>query len=134
MFDFHEKRKLRAYLYSPLVVILLLILTGILSISVYERFVVEREMAERRNETERQLEELKLRATVLEEKVHHLKNDRGIEEEIRSRFDAVKQGEQVVIIVDEEGEETSLEELSQPPGTNENGKEKSWWQRLLPGA
>ncbi len=37
---------------------------------------------------------------VLEAKVQYLENDRGIEEELRNRFDVAKEGEQVVILLD----------------------------------
>ena len=62
--------------------------------------------AKLQNRTE-ELENLKLRAALLENKVEHLKNERGIEGELRSRFDVVKDGEQVVIILDDPKEEDS---------------------------
>jgi cell division protein FtsB len=131
MLDFHEKRKIRSYIYSPVVVIVLVILSVILSVSVFERFKVEREMAERRAETEERLEELRLRAAALEGKVEHLENDRGIEEEIRTRFDVAKEGEQVVIIVDESEDGVPLEELSRPPGSGSEDEE-GWFRRFIP--
>ena len=119
MFDFHEKRKIRSLIYSKVSIGLIVVLAILLSISVFERFSVEREMKEKRAIQEEKLDALKDRAALLEEKVEHLENSRGIEEELRNRFDVAKEGEQVVIILDDnDDEESDLEDLSKPPGSN----------------
>lgn len=104
MFDFHEKRKIRSILYSKASVTVLLLISFFVGMSAYERYVVEREMAAKLDEKRQKLESLQLRATALEADVEHLQNERGIEEELRGRFDVVKEGEQVVIIIDDESE------------------------------
>jgi len=123
MFDFHEKRKIRSLIYSKFSIGIVVVLIVLLSMSVFERFSVEREMKERRMAEEEELQLLQERADALEEKVEHLQNTRGIEEELRNRFDVAREGEQVVIIVDDEdGREPSLDDLSQPPGSsNDDG-------------
>ncbi|MCA9363876.1 hypothetical protein KC727_01500 [Candidatus Kaiserbacteria bacterium] len=100
MFDFYEKRKLRNILYSKWVVALLVLFIVLLAISTFRRFSVEREMAEKRFQKEQELELLKQRAALLEEKVGHMQNERGVEEELRQRFDVAKEGEQVIILLD----------------------------------
>ncbi len=102
MFDFHEKRKIRRVIYSKISIGVVFIVALVIGVSVYERFVVEREMAVKLDERSGELESLKTRAALLESKVDHLKNERGIEEELRSRFDVVREGEQVVIILDDQ--------------------------------
>ena len=114
MFDFHEKRKIRGLIYSPAVIILIVMVSLWLSMSVYQRFVVEREMSDKRIEKEAELELLKERAAVLESQVEHLKNERGIEEELRSRFDVAKEGEQVVIIIDDASDADEKGQKDQP--------------------
>ncbi|MBX2866683.1 septum formation initiator family protein [Candidatus Kaiserbacteria bacterium] len=104
MFDFHEKRKIRSWLYSKTTIVILFILAILLSFSVYERFVVERKVAEKRAEREGDLLRLEERAAALEENIEHLESDRGLEEELRSRFDVAKEGERVIIIVDSDEE------------------------------
>jgi cell division protein FtsB len=99
MLDFHEKRKLRAMLYSKPAAAGLLVIAVLLGLSVYERFTREREVALRRHELESKLEELKGQAAALEAEVARLRSDRGIEEELRDRFEVAKDGEQVVVIV-----------------------------------
>jgi hypothetical protein len=67
------------------------------------------------------LEELKGRASVLESKVEYLENERGIEEELRNRFDVAKEGEQVIILLDADRGEKKVP----PPATRvpQNDKE-----------
>lgn len=101
MFDFHEKRKIRSIVYSKPVVAFLMIVTIVLSFSVYHRYTVAEEMKHKLNVREDELHELEQRAEVLESKVQYLRDERGIEEELRNRFDVVKDGEQVIILVDE---------------------------------
>ena len=100
MLDFHEKRKLRSFLYSKPAVAVLLAIAVLLSMSVYERYQSERDMAAKRQELEGKLVALKNQAATLEEEVERLKSDRGIEEELRDRFEVAKSGEDIVIIVD----------------------------------
>ncbi len=117
MFDFHEKRKIRKILFSKVAIILVFLITGMIGLSVYERFMVEREMAAKLQVREEELARLHVRAATLESKVEHMQNERGIEEEIRSRFDVVKDGEQVVVILDDReqtGGSTSTKEGVQP--------------------
>ena len=129
MFDFHEKRKIRTIMYSKMSIVLLFFLAFFIGMSAYERYSVEREMAARLEARHNELESLKQRAAVLESDVEHLQNERGIEEELRSRFDVAKEGEQIVIILeDEEEKEVHTETEKKTQGTQEtNG---AWWDML----
>ena len=128
MFDFYEKRKIRSLLYSKFLIVFILALVVLLSTSVYKRYTVEREMSAKRESKEEELQALNERAAALESKVQHLEDERGIEEELRSRFDVAKDGEQVVVIVDQEkNAQNDLEKLSQPPGKEQEKKKSSFW-------
>lgn len=133
MFDFHEKRKIRQIVYSKVFIGFLLILSVLIAHSAYERYRVEREMAEKRDQKAEELQKLQERATVLASKISHLENERGIEAELRSRFDVAKEGEQVVVILDEKAtDEKELEALSQPPGVVPmQSEEKGFFQKIL---
>jgi len=122
MFDFHEKRKIRKILYSKIFIGSIFIVAGFILISAYERFTIEREMALKLNDRTEELEAIEVRANTLGARVEHLKNDRGIEEELRKRFDVVKEGEQVVVIIDPETERvnTSSSSKSVPQKTVSN--------------
>lgn len=76
-------------------------MSAILAISVYERFVIEREMAARRAAAEAELVSAQERKAVLEEKVEYLSAEHGVESEIRRHFDVARDGEQVVVLVGE---------------------------------
>lgn len=128
MFDFHEKRKIRRVIYSRYSIGFLLFLALVLGRSVYERFTIEREMAEKLDGRTSELEALKLRAALLETKVEHLKNERGIEDELRSRFDVVKEGERVVILLDDP-KESSVQPLPKSPESKQE-KSESFFERL----
>ncbi len=111
MFDFHEKRKIRSFLYSKWVVLGILLLSAFFANSVYDRYTVASEMKAKLDVKRAELEELNQRAQALDSKVKYLEGERGIEEELRNRFDVIKEGEQVVILLDErrkEGEETNV--------------------------
>lgn len=129
MFDFHEKRKIRSIVFSKVSIALLFFLTFFVGMSAYERYGVEREMERRLEVREGELETLKLRAVALEADVEHLRNERGIEEEIRSRFDVAKDGEQVVVILDDEDDEDAT---VVPVREKEEAKEteQTWWDML----
>ena len=123
-----KKSGWRGILWSKLTLAVLLILAVGLSFSVYDRFKIERQMAERRHEKEKELEQLKERKALLEEKVEYLSDDSGIEAEVRKHFDVAKAGEQVVILLEDERPDT--DPLST---TSENAKtDQSFWSRLIP--
>lgn len=100
MFDFHEKRKIRRIIFSKTVIGILFALTILLSFSVFERYTTAREMQKKLDDKYAELNALTLRAQTLEKKVTYLSDERGVEEELRSRFDVAKEGEQVVILID----------------------------------
>jgi len=121
MARFGQKKRLTEYLYSKPAIAVLIILAGFLSVAVYQRFSVEREMAARREAVEQERGDLLERKEELEERVEYLSGDRGIEEEIRKHFDVAKEGEKVIIIVDKEENEpkTNLPQAPEP---------KPWYQ------
>ena len=131
MFDFHEKRKIRSWLYSRVSIAIILMVTLWLSTGVFERYQVEREMAAKREEKEAELKDLEARANVLNERVEHLLDDRGIEEELRSRFDVAKEGEQVVVIVEDESASNSSMNQGEF-SSNEEEEDTGWslWDML----
>ncbi len=88
-------------MYSAPFIIGVFLIAALVLVSVHERYKVEREMSLKLEVKQREFEALKQRAQTLEANVEHLRDDRGIEEEIRNRFDVAKEGEQVVVIIDD---------------------------------
>lgn len=134
MFDFHEKRKIRSILYSKPVIGVLFALSILLSFSVYNRYSIAEEMQHKLDAKRSELEALTVRAESLDSKVKYLEDERGIEEELRNRFDVAKEGEQVVILLDDRKVKTDTEKsaLDQNTATTEaTTTEKSFFGKLL---
>jgi cell division protein FtsB len=102
MLQFYQKRSLRGWLHTPVALGILGIIILFMMSVVYQRYSIEQEMVERREEAEAHLKELESRRADLEKKVEYLSNERGIEAEMRRNFDVARPGEQVVIILDDE--------------------------------
>jgi cell division protein FtsB len=124
MFDFHEKRKIRRIVYSKPMIGAIFLCTLMLSFSVYDRYVVSKEMKMKLDERYAELEELEMRAQALESKVQYLTDERGVEEELRNRFDVAKEGEQVVILVDSKRGANATATVAAPPV--EEPKKRFW--------
>lgn len=104
MLEKRQKHWVHTVFNSYITAVLLFCLVVVLGRSVYERFVIERDMADRRAQVEAELHELTKRHTELQAQVEYLSHDRGIEAEMRRQFDVAKEGEQVVIILEDEPE------------------------------
>lgn len=101
MFDFHQKRKLRAVINSPITQGVILALALMVGWSAYVRYDIAMEMRDRRVQAELQAKALEFRKQTLEERVEYLSSERGIEAEMRRQFDVALPDEQVVVIVDD---------------------------------
>lgn len=113
--------------YSRATLFLLLVLMVALYGPVYARFVAERDAAARRVAEEKELQAAEIRKQELESKVSELKEDSGAERDIRRRFDVAREGETVVILLEDENRnETQI--VSTTTSTNQT---KSWWQTLF---
>ena len=75
--------------------------------SAYTRYQKSEIMAARRYETEKEVQHLRDQKTSLEKQVNYLKDERGIEAEMRRQFDVALPGEQVVVIVDDKNKNGS---------------------------
>ena len=105
MFDFHEKRKIRNIVYSKPILGLLIVVSVLLVYSVWGSYQKESETREKWKGRSAVLSELELRETELSTETERLKTERGIEAEIRSKFEVALEGEKVIIIVEPPEEE-----------------------------
>lgn len=101
MLSFHQKRLLRKVSSSRFTQAVLCIAILLVATSAYGRYTVARDMAERRVVAERIATELEERKQKLAEEVQYITSERGIEAEMRRQFDVAREGEQVVIILDD---------------------------------
>ncbi len=118
---FGKKNFFNNALYVRLSIVFLAVLAVVLSRAGWERYVAEREVAERRQAVELELAALAIRKAELEGQVEYMAKERGIEEEIRSNFDVAREGEQVAILV---GEAPAVETEESETET----KKYPWWQ------
>jgi len=126
MLNFYQKRSWRAVVYSPVILALLALACLYLAHSVYNRYIIEREMAGRQAEAEAELQSLEQRKDMLQKKVDYLSNDRGIEAEMRRNFDVAREGEKVVIILDDKTATNNIEPLPLTTPTTTKPWYKFW--------
>lgn len=112
---------------SPITLVLLMVAIVAMLVSVYDRYRIEREMANRWEQREVEQKSLEERKQELERRVDYLKDERGVEAEIRKNLDVVREGEQVVVIVD--NERPGRADPDNLAGEVET--EAGWWSRLL---
>ncbi|PIT96993.1 hypothetical protein COT82_00180 [Candidatus Campbellbacteria bacterium CG10_big_fil_rev_8_21_14_0_10_35_52] len=118
--DFYEKRKFKRLLYSKLSLIILALIVIKLSFSVFDMYKKERDTRLKRIEQKNILYELEKREKDLNDEIERLSSEKGIEEEIRSKFEVGKEGESVILIIDN----------PEDKNMKNNNTKKSFWQRL----
>lgn len=123
MLDFYQKRKFRAIVNSRYTQVGLGLLIVMVGWSAYTRYQIAAEMSERRILAEQEAAALEARRDSLGEQVQYLSNERGIEAEMRRQFDVALEGEEVVVILDDE--EPEMEFL---PATNTEPKSAPWYR------
>lgn len=121
MFDFHEKRRFRRLLYSKVTLIILALIVVWLLFTAWDMYKKERDTGLKSAEQGNILNELKERETALQEEIDRLSTEKGIEAEIRSKFEVGKEGENVIIIVD------NPEEKDQ----KNTGLKRNFWQKIF---
>lgn len=99
MRDFERKRKIRKALYSPGVLLLLLVLLALAGKATWGLYAKERESRKNLNRVEDELHGLELREERLQADIARLKTPEGIEMEIREQFQVAKPGEKMVVLV-----------------------------------
>jgi cell division protein FtsB len=123
MFDFHQKRKLKVALNSPITRVILLGLVCMIGWSAYTRFEIAQEMQVRRAAEEAEVKKLQAKREALEQQVRYLSDERGIEAEMRRQFDVALPNEQVVVIVEPEPNETNTAST-----TYKENEEPPWYE------
>lgn len=119
--DFYEKRKLKRILYSKITLIILAIIVILLFRSVWGMYEKERNTRILRAKQTQELNELKGREEALRAEIERLSTEQGVEEEIRSKFDVGKDGEEVIVIIDDSKKDETEQKITP----------KSFWQKLF---
>ena len=106
MLEFHERRKLKQFLYSKGTLVALAALAVVLGNASWNIYEKERASVARRAEREAELADLTERSAVLAAEIERLSTARGVEEEIRKKFEVAGPGEGVIILVEPPREAT----------------------------
>lgn len=101
MFEFNSKNKYNFW-HSPLVLIVFFCILILFVYNIIGLVEKERETAKKKNIILANIENLHKRENILNKEIEKLKTEEGIEETIREKYQVVKEGEKMVVIVDEE--------------------------------
>jgi cell division protein FtsB len=121
MLDYKEKNKARRFMYStPVLVFLAFFLLFLLS-KTWVLYKTSEDARRKADEAKMELRKLEERKTDLAASVNFLKTERGKESKIREKFMVGKEGEGVILLVD------------QPPATNTESipRKSSFWSGFL---
>lgn len=125
MLEFSQRRRLRRMLYSKPVAIALLLLVGFLSYTTYGMYQTSHEAYLRKQTAAAKLADLEERQDFLTGEIARLKTDRGVEAEVRQKFDVAKEGEKVIVIVEEKATSTD----DRPQKTGIWATVKNWFKK-----
>ena len=119
MLEYQSKQKWKKKLYSRPVFFLLILLTIVTLRGAWNLYAKQSESEKNLIEVRRQVEELRNREAELVDGIRRLETPDGVEEEIRKKFSVVREGERMVVLVDEEASATPVVE-----------KEKGFFRRM----
>lgn len=101
MIEFQKRKRVKNIIYSPVVLIVLVLVLAFLirgSWNLRDKAIISKGNLEREKI---ELQKIVDRKNNLESSIEYLKTDQGVENEIRSKFRATREGEKLVVIVDE---------------------------------
>lgn len=106
MAEFNRRNKYNFW-HSPLVLIVLFCVLILFIYNIIGLIEKERQTTEKKNIILSNIETLRNREKTLSNDIEKLKTEEGVEETIRDKYQVVKEGEKMVVIVDEEQKEAS---------------------------
>lgn len=126
MLSLSARARIRRFFISPLFLLLLAIPTGFLVYAAHNAYETARETYERRMALQAELDEIEERNATLEANIAKLHDPRDIEAELRKRYDVAREGEEVVILVEEQDNNSQ----AATPSVEQEVPERAWWQVL----
>lgn len=125
MLEFYEKRKLKRLLYSKPVIIALCIPAVFLLSVTWNAYNKEREAYANMLTASAELDRLKEREATLSQEIERLSTQRGVEEELREKYEVGKPGERMIVLVDKAADK----EPASPP-IKSKGFFGRMWEKL----
>lgn len=117
------KHHKESFFHTRFWIAVLLVICGVLSVSVYKIYKKYNHAKTIRDDYRAELEQVKDHRADLQKNIDALSTERGKEEEIRDRYRVVKEGEQMILIVDNDKKEPKIPE-------SENEVHTSGFQRI----
>lgn len=105
MIEFQARKKLRRVLYSPFLLIVLFVALFFFSRATFSLWQKSAETKDTLSALINEKEALKTKKENLAARVAALGTDKGVEEAIREKFRVVKEGEGVIVVVDQKDTE-----------------------------
>ncbi len=99
MSEFNTKNK-RSFWHSPIVLLVIFCIIIGFSFNIFKLLEKERETSKKKEQILSQIEDLREREDLLKKDIAKLNTEIGIEETIRDKYQVVKEGEKMVVIVD----------------------------------
>jgi len=100
MLDFKRKNKGIQKIYLKVIIVILAVLVLFAGNATWNLYLKYSEAKFNREIAQKELEKLQKREQDLLTELNKLSNDRGVEEELRKKFGIVREGEEVVVIVE----------------------------------
>lgn len=124
MVNLERKKRAKKILYSKVTIVIAFIILVILLNATWNAYQKAKFTRENEEAANRELMELQERAEFLRGKTEALSTPEGIEREIRENLPVAKEGERVIILVEDKDD------------LNEEGSaghtEESWWKEVFP--
>lgn len=95
-----DKKLIQRIVFGNIGLVVLLIVVAIFAKGTWSVYTKAKFAEENRTQAEQELEKLEEREAALNEELVRLNTQRGLEEEIRQKFDVGKEGEQMIVLVD----------------------------------
>ncbi len=99
MSEFNTKNK-RSFWHSPIVLLVIFCIIIGFSFNIFKLLEKERETSKKKEQILSQIEDLREREDLLKKDIAKLNTEIGVEETIRDKYQVVKEGEKMVVIVD----------------------------------
>ncbi len=107
MLDSQQKRKIRFVAYHKVTLVILFIVVLLFAHSVWNVYQKKRQSEMMKSISLKAAEELRLQDQDLKSKIERLNTTSGVEEEIRSKFNVVKESEKMVVVVEDQNSSVS---------------------------
>jgi cell division protein FtsB len=120
MREFQERRRMKKLLHSRYAIAVLAIISVLLAHAVYGVYGKYEKSKEIASRMQADLTSLEVREKSLTASMNALDTEEGKEREIRDRFGAVKPGEKMIVLVDDQAADKSVTPV-----------QKSWWEKFI---